>query len=70
MDKNMYEIKMKKLELKAKIRECKRLLRESDYKAIKYAEGELSEEEYIPTRIERKEWRDTINSCEAQINIL
>ena len=66
----MDEIKMKKLELKKTIRECKRLLRASDYKAIKYAEGELSEEEFIPTRIERKEWRAKINSCEAQINIL
>jgi hypothetical protein len=39
----------------------------SDYKAIKYAEGELTEEEYAPIREQRKAWRDEINALRAEI---
>lgn len=41
-------------------------LAESDYKAIKYAEGELTEEEYAPIREERRAWRAEINRLEAE----
>lgn len=49
------------------IAEFKRKLRESDYKAIKYAEGEISEEEYAPIREERRAWRNRINDLEYLI---
>lgn len=39
----------------------KTLLAQSDYKAIKYSEGLISEEEYAPIRKQRQEWRDRIN---------
>lgn len=42
-------------------------LHNSDYKAIKYAEGELTEEEYAPVREQRKAWRDEINALRAEI---
>ncbi len=43
----------------------KRLLSETDYKAIKYAEGLLSEEEYAPVKAQRQLWRNQINVLEA-----
>lgn len=41
-------------------------LASTDYKAIKYAEGWLTEEEYGPVRAQRQELRDRINRLEAQ----
>lgn len=49
------------------IDKLKRYLVDTDYKAIKFAEGELSEEEYAPCRIERRAWRERINELEAFI---
>jgi len=43
-----------------KIYELKKKLTETDYKAIKYAEGELSEIEYAETKAKRKQWREEI----------
>ena len=43
-----------------KIAELKSLLLSTDYKAIKYAEGELTAEEYEPTKQQRKAWREEI----------
>lgn len=48
----------------ARIKELKELLSESDYKALKYADGALSEEEYAPTRAQRSGWRAEINEIE------
>lgn len=53
--------------LQQKINELKAKLRATDYKAIKYAEGELSAEEYEPVKLERKAWRAEINQLEAEI---
>lgn len=49
-----------------RINELKNLLAESDYKAIKFAEGELTEEEYSPIRAQRREWRVEINRIEKE----
>ena len=46
------------------IRELKNKLMESDYKAIKYAEGQMTEQEYAPIKAERQSWRDRINFLE------
>ena len=48
----------------ARIASLKRLLAESDYKAIKYAEGFIPEDEYAPIKAQRQAWRDEINSLE------
>lgn len=53
---------------KARIKELKQLLAETDYQAIKYAEGVLSYSEYEPVRLQRIAWREEINSLEAIIN--
>lgn len=52
-------------EAMARIAELKGLLSSTDYQAIKFAEGELSEEEYAPIRENRKAWRAEINEKEA-----
>ena len=44
-----------------RIMELKRLLTETDYKAVKYAEGEYTVEEYEPTKTARAGWRAEIN---------
>lgn len=49
----------------ARIEELKTLLQESDYKAIKYAEGWLTGDEYAYTKAQRQEWRDEINRLEG-----
>lgn len=51
----------------ARIVELKSLLRESDYKALKYAEGFFTEEEYEETKQQRQAWRDEINELENEI---
>jgi hypothetical protein len=51
-----------------RIEELKQKLTETDYQAIKYAEGVLTEEEYAPIKAQRQEWRAEINKLEAEIN--
>lgn len=52
------------------IRVLKLLLRQTDYKAIKYGEGLINEVEYEQIKAERQAWRDEINALETQIEIL
>lgn len=59
--------KEKYIEAFKRINYLKAKLAETDYKAIKYAEGEITEEEYAPIREERRAWRDEINELEAQL---
>lgn len=49
------------------IRTLKRSLAETDYKAIKYAEGVMTDEDYQATGIQRQAWRRRINELEALI---
>lgn len=51
------------------ITQLKKQLSDTDYKAIKYAEGQLTEEEYSPTRSQRAEWRARINKLQEDFNI-
>jgi hypothetical protein len=50
-----------------KINELKRKLSATDYKAIKYAEGLISEEDYAPIKAERESYRVQIRENEAKI---
>ena len=43
------------------ITQLKKQLSDTDYKAIKYAEGQISEEEYSEIKSERQGYRDRIN---------
>ncbi len=51
---------------KSKILVLKKQLADTDYQAIKYAEGLLTEEEYAPIKAQRQAWRDQINQLEAK----
>ena len=50
-----------------RIQELKALLAQSDYKAIKYAEGLLTEAEYAPIKAMRQSYRTEINTLEAKV---
>lgn len=47
--------------------ELKEELQRTDYKAIKYAEGVMADEEYQQTGIQRQAWRRRINELERLI---
>ena len=48
-----------------RIDELRTLLAESDYKAIKYAEGWITAEDYAEVKAQRQAWRDEINELEG-----
>ena len=50
-----------------RISELKAQLAETDYKALKFAEGWLSAEEYAPIKAERQAIRNEINALEVEI---
>lgn len=53
-------------ELSTRITELKKKLTETDYIAIKYAEGWITELEYDEVKSQRQEWRNEINQLEAE----
>ena len=52
---------------KKRIADLKALLQATDYQAIKYAEGSISEADYLPIKQIRQSYRNKINELEAQI---
>ena len=54
-------------EMEAEIRGLQQLLAATDYKALKHADGALTDEEYEPTRAE---YRKQINDLQAAIETL
>ena len=52
------------IEISTKINILKEQLAETDYKALKFIDGEFTEEEYAPIREERKNYRIKINELE------
>lgn len=54
-------------EIQYKINEIKAKLSQTDYQAIKYAEGFISETDYAPIKAQRQAWRDEINALEAEV---
>lgn len=49
---------------KAEIAKLKQQLADTDYEAIKYAEGWINSEDYAPIKAQRQAWRDRINELE------
>lgn len=45
-----------------KIKELKQKLFETDYQVLKWKEGELTDEQFEPMRLQRKKWREEIRS--------
>ena len=54
-------------EINRQIRVLKKRLFDTDYKAIKYSEGWLTDEEYAEAKAQREEWRKCINELEASL---
>ena len=50
-----------------RISELKVMLSNSDYKAIKFAEGLISQEDYVEIKNQRQYWREQINLLEKTI---
>lgn len=46
------------------IAQLKQNLANTDYQAIKYSEGFISDDDYAPIKAERQSWRDRINELE------
>lgn len=61
------EQEIKTIKNNNRIAELKQKLQETDYKAIKYSEGELSAEEYAETKAQRRAWREEINKLEEEL---
>lgn len=62
-----YNSRKTKEQTKNRIAELKRLLWETDYQAIKYAEGEITLDNYLPIKLKRASYRAEINSLEEKI---
>jgi hypothetical protein len=60
--------KQEQSEASKKLNELKSKLCSSDYKAIKFAEGLYTEEEYAPIRKQREDIRKEIRKLEAQLD--
>lgn len=58
---------LQKEEYAAEILTLKKQLADTDYRAIKYAEGVMTDEDYQATGIQRQAWRRRINELEALI---
>jgi len=65
-EKTRYREIFEKINKESKIQELKKQLSDSDYKAIKYFEGWITEEEYAPIKAERQAIREEINSLENE----
>lgn len=48
----------------SKLAELRQLLNNTDYKAIKFAEGAMSAQEFEPVRLKRQAWREAYNAIE------
>lgn len=48
------------------VADLKQKLSETDYIAIKYAEGWISAEDYAATKAQRQQWRDRINELQQE----
>lgn len=59
------EADLLKNQYRLEIQQLKKALSDSDYKAIKYAEGQISEDEYAVIKAERQGYRDRINYLEG-----
>lgn len=59
--------RLEKTEELKEIESLKQMLLDTDYQAIKFAEGQISEEEYAPIREQRQSWRNSINELEAEL---
>lgn len=53
--------------IEAEINGYKILLEQTDYKALKHADGVMPDEEWEPVKEQREKLRAKINACEAEL---
>lgn len=58
------------MEIQAEINALEQLLLQSDYKAIKHSEGQISDKDYEPIKVQRQGFRDKINELEEELESL
>ena len=56
-----------RFQIESEIRGLQQLLAESDYQALKHADGALTDEEYEPARLQRQSYREKINKLEGEL---
>lgn len=56
-----------KREIEAEINALQQLLAKSDYKALKHADGALTDDEYAAAKAERQGFRDRINVLQEEL---
>lgn len=61
------EAELQKINAQKRIRELKKLLADTDYKCMKHADGEISDEEYEETKAQRHQWRLEIGEWEKYL---
>lgn len=54
-------------QIQIQINTYKQLLSQTDYKALKHADGALTDEEYQQTCEQRASWREAINELQEQL---
>ena len=57
-------------QINGEINALKQLLSNSDYKALKFAEGEMTYADYEPARLRRQELRDKINALQLELQTI
>lgn len=64
----MAKKKREKYLVESEIAVRKQYLSQTDYQALKYAEGELSDEDFAETKEKRATWRAEINALEEELS--
>ena len=60
----------RKMAIESEIAGLKQILTSTDYKALKFAEGQISEKDYEETKQQRQLLRDKINELEAELETI
>lgn len=60
-----YQQRVTQYQKSQQIAQLKKQLADTDYQAIKYAEGQISEQDYAEIKAQRQTWRDEINELEG-----
>lgn len=60
----------RKMAIESEIAGLKQILTSTDYKALKFAEGQISEKDYAETKQQRQALRDRINELEAELETI
>ena len=60
----------RKMASESEIAGLKQILTSTDYKALKFAEGQISEKDYEETKQQRQLLRDKINELEAEMDAI